>query len=278
MTEEHKQPSKEDVPYVTALLSKTVPSGNTIQSVKAVAIEKIVLPPQQLRHYFEPEKMQELVASLRQHGILDPLLVRPLDNQTYELVSGERRYRAAKAVEMQEVPVVVRQLSNEEALQIALIENLQREDLNPAEETQGIVQLLAIKLKMEAQDIPLLLYKMQHEAKGRIAQNVLGNSQGQVVQEVFRDLGLMSWKSFVSSRLPLLKLPAEILEALHQGKIAYTKAQVLAKVKAQEQRQALLEEVIAKTLSLAQIKQRITSNTVRLSQKPDRLRAIAQMY
>lgn len=236
-------------------------SQNTTETAILVAIEKIVLPQQQPRRYFEPQKMQQLVASVRQHGILAPLLVRPLDNQKYELVSGERRYRAAKVVEILEVPVIIRQLSNEEAMQIALIENLQREDLNPVEETEGILHLLAVKLKMQVREIAPLLYKMQHQAKGKIAQNVLGSSQGQVVQELFRGVGIISWESFVSSRLPLLNLPEEILEALRQGKIAYTKAQAIARVKDKEQRQALLEEALAQGLTLAQIKEWIASIT-----------------
>ena len=236
-------------------------SENTTETPILVAIEKIVLPQQQPRRYFEPQKMQQLVASVRQHGILAPLLVRPLDNQKYELVSGERRYRAAKVVEILEVPVIIRQLSNEEAMQIALIENLQREDLNPVEETEGILHLLAVKLKMQVREIAPLLYKMQHQAKGKIAQNVLGSLQGQVVQELFRGLGIISWESFVSSRLPLLNLPEEILEALRQGKIAYTKAQAIARVKDKEQRQALLQEALAQGLTLAQIKEWIGSIT-----------------
>ncbi|MFQ4144213.1 ParB/RepB/Spo0J family partition protein [Chlorogloeopsis sp. ULAP02] len=246
-------------PHITRWLNQTL--SNKIQTTTVVAIENILLPPAQIRHYFEPKKMQELVESIRQHGILEPLLVRSINNEMYELVSGERRYRAAKELQISQIPVIVRQLNDEEALQISLIENLQREDLNPVEETEGILQLLAIKLNLEIQNIPKLLYKMQHEAKHRNTQNVLGSEQGQAVLEVFRGLGLMSWESFVSSRLPLLNLSEEILIALRQGKIAYTKALVIARVKDKEQRQVLLEEAIAKTLSLSQIKERLVSLT-----------------
>lgn len=256
-------------------------SENTTETAKLVAIEKIVLPRQQPRRYFEPQRMQQLVASIRQHGILVPLLVRSLDNQKHELVSGERRYQAAKVVEMLEVPVLIRQLSNEEAMQFALIENLQREDLNPLDETEGILQLLAVKLEMQMQDIVPLLYKMQHQAKGRIAQNVLGSSNGQIVQEVFRGLGIISWESFVSCRLPLLNLPEEILEALRQGKIAYTKAQAIARIKEQEHRQVLLQEAIAQGLSLTQIKKCMSNITLtnssveKLSSLKNRVDAVA---
>jgi ParB family transcriptional regulator, chromosome partitioning protein len=222
-------------------------------------IESISLPASQPRRYFDPVKMEQLVQSVKTHGILENLLVRPIpdkENQ-YELVAGERRYQAAKGAGLKEVPVSIRELSSEQALQVSLVENLLREDLNPVEETEGILQLLAIRLSLKVDDIPSLLYKMQHEAKGNIAQNVLGNEQGQGIIAVFEELGQLSWESFASSRLPLLKLPPDILEALRAGQIEYTKAQAVARVKNQEQRLALLEEAITNDLSLSEIRTRV---------------------
>lgn len=222
-------------------------------------IDSISLPSSQPRRYFDPVKMEQLVQSIKTHGILENLLVCPLtdsENQ-YELVAGERRLRAAKEAGLKEVPVTIRELSAEQALQITLVENLLREDLNPVEETEGILQLLAIRLSLPVTDIPNLLYRMQHEAKGKVAQNVLGNEQGRTVMDVFEELGKLSWESFVSSRLPLLKLPSDILSALRAGKIEYTKAQVIARVKDQNTRQSLLDEVITKDLSLNEIRERV---------------------
>jgi ParB family transcriptional regulator, chromosome partitioning protein len=222
-------------------------------------IESISLPASQPRRYFDPVKMEQLVQSVKTHGILENLLVRPIpdkENQ-YELVAGERRYQAAKGAGLKEVPVSIRELSSEQALQVSLVENLLREDLNPVEETEGILQLLAIRLSLRVNDIKSLLYKMQHEAKGNTAQNVLGNEQGQGIIAVFEELGQLSWESFASSRLPLLKLPPDILEALRAGQIEYTKAQAVARVKNQEQRQALLEEAITNDLSLSEIRARV---------------------
>jgi ParB family transcriptional regulator, chromosome partitioning protein len=217
---------------------------------------------EQPRHYFDPEKLEQLVESIAQHGILEPLLVRPLNTNEYELVAGERRYRAALKLGLPKVPVVIRQLNDEEAIQLALIENLQREDLNPIEETEGVLQLLAFRLQMPVQAIPTLLYQMKNtlEKEADVRNNVIPNfrpDREQVIQSVFKDLGLMSWLSFTCNRLPLLNLPNEILDALRCGKIAYTKALAIARVKDEIQRQTLLDQTIEENLSLNQIRARI---------------------
>ncbi|WP_348249267.1 ParB/RepB/Spo0J family partition protein [Leptolyngbya sp. GB1-A1] len=225
---------------------------------QSLPISLITLSPSQPRRYFDPEKLRQLTESVRQHGVLEPVLVRPSRKKgAYELVAGERRFRAAQEVGLTDIPVTIRELSDEEALQLALVENLQREDLNPVEETEGILQLLALRLKIPPIDVPPLLYKMRNEAIGTVNQNVLINSEAQVVQAVFAEVGTITWESFATTRLPLLRLPPEILEALRGGKIAYTKAQAIARVKNDDQRKELLEEAISQDLSLNQIKDRI---------------------
>jgi len=232
----------------------------TPTSPEKLAINQISFPKQQPRRYFDPEKMEQLVLSIKEHGILEPLLVRSLEDLgKYELVAGERRYRAAKKAGLTEIPVVIRNLSDEQAIQIALVENLQREDLNPVEETEGVLQLLSLKLQMPTSDVPKLLYRMQHEAKGNVAHNVMGSDEGIAVQSVFVALGTMTWESFVNNRLPLLNLPQDVLEALRQGKIAYTKAQAIARVKDDWQREDLLDKAISQDLSLTQIKDQISA-------------------
>lgn len=225
---------------------------------QTLPIKSITLPASQPRRYFDPEKLRQLTESVRQHGILEPILVRPSQKEgLYELVAGERRFRAAQEVGLDTVPVTIRELSDEESLQLALVENLQREDLNPVEETEGILQLLALRLKIPSIDVPPLLYKMRNEAIGTVNQNVLINSESESVQAVFTEVGTITWESFVTSRLPLLRLPPEILEDLQSGKIAYTKAQAIARVKDDNQRKKLLEEAVAQNLSLSQIKEKV---------------------
>lgn len=227
-------------------------------SASSIPLTSIRLPTQQPRRYFDPEKLQQLAQSIQDHGILEPLLVRPLPDEPhcYELVAGERRYRAAQQLQLQDVPVVVRELSDAEALQLALIENLQREDLNPVEETEGILQLLAMRLELDIVDLPPFLHRLQHEQR-KASNNVVGNPELETVEGVFALLGSISWESFVNHRLPLLNLPPEILEALRQGRIAYTKAQVISRVKEVSSRQSLLEATIRENLSLREIRERI---------------------
>jgi ParB family chromosome partitioning protein len=238
------------------------PVEASAQAAEFVAIESIHLQEQQPRRYFDTHKLQSLVQSVKEHGILEPLLVRPKTDNQYELVAGERRYRAAKTANLSQVPVVIRELSESEALQLALVENLQREDLNPVEETEGVLQLLALKLNLTVEEATSRLYRMYNEVKGNVNSanpNVRVSEKDATVQSIFDSLGLMSWESFVKNRLPLLNLPPELKEALGRGEIAYTKAQAIARVKDEQERKALLEAALNEKLSLSQIKERIAS-------------------
>jgi len=234
---------------------------------QSLSVELITLPANQPRRYFDAEKLRQLTESIRQHGILEPILVRPTKGEKYELVAGERRFRAAQEVGLASVPVTIRELSDQDALQLALVENLQREDLNPVEETEGTLQLLALRLQIPVLDVPPLLYRMRNEVIGNTNQNVLINSDAQAVQAVFTELGTISWESFAASRLPLLRLPPVVLEALRSGKLAYTKAQAIARIKDDAQRKQVLEEAIAQNLSLTEIKAKIKE--LKLGSEPE---------
>lgn len=289
-----------------------------------VKLEDIVLPQQQPRRYFDPQALKELVESVKQHGILQPLLVRPLSKGKYELVAGERRYRAGQEALLEVAPVVVRELSDDQAFQLALIENLHREDLNPVEETEGILHLLAMRLNCDVEAVKSLLYRMKNayskeeqqspdsldesrrnvspnseqtetldnlsdnldsetESRRNVSPN-LNDEHSKTVEQVFESLGLMNWLSFTTKRLPLLNLPEDILIALREGKLEYTKAQALARVKDEEVRKQLLSGAITNDWSLSQIKEQIIANTPAdpsptpktPNQIPERLKDITQ--
>jgi len=226
-----------------------------------VSLDKIILPATQPRRYFDPQAMQSLLESVKSEGILQPLLVRPVGDK-YELVAGERRYRAAREANLTEVPITVREMSDEQAIQYALTENLQREDLNPIEETEGILDLLALRLRCNREEVCSLLYRMENEAKGKVTRNVSGNSEVEIIEKVFTELGKISWKSFIRTRLPLLKLPADILEALRSGLIEYTKSKEIAKLKSEEERAELLEAAISIPLSLSEIQREVKTKLI----------------
>ena len=222
-----------------------------------IAAITLPAPSLQPRRSFAPDKLEQLAISIKKLGILEPILVRQKASEEYELVAGERRYRAAKIAGREEVPVVVRELSDEEALHLSLIENLQREDLNPIDETEGILQLLSLKLKLSVREVVALLYRIEHEVKGVTAPNVMGSDSFKTICTVFNELGKFTWKSFVTNRLPLLKLPEDILSVVRAGSLEYTKAQAIARVKDDGKRQSLLEEATRENLSLSQLRERI---------------------
>ncbi|MGK7902711.1 MAG: ParB/RepB/Spo0J family partition protein [Hormoscilla sp.] len=251
-------------------------------SAIAVPLDQIELPPYQPRQHFDEESMEQLTASVKQHGILQPLLLRPVGKEQYELVAGERRYRAAKGASLTSVPAVIKELSAKEATELALLENLHREDLNAIEETEGILQLLALTLECEVEKVPQILYKLKHHVdklsrdSTESGQNILPKEEKasaekennigpflaqelEKVKSVFDSLNRMSWESFVKTRLSLLNLPADVLDAVRKNQLKYTKAQAIARVKDDEARGRLLSQAIASGWSLKQIKEQIKS-------------------
>lgn len=124
-------------------LSALLQENETAQGAPiSLAITEIVPNREQPRKQFDEEALSELADSIAQHGVLQPLLVRPMTDGTYQLVAGERRWRASRMAGLTEVPVVIREMDEQEAAAIALIENLQREDLNPIEEARGFRSLM----------------------------------------------------------------------------------------------------------------------------------------
>jgi len=225
-----------------------------------VNIDKIRLPAQQPRRYFDPEKLSQLVQSVKEHGILQPLLVRAVNGE-YELVAGERRLRAAKEAGLTEVPIITKELSDHQTLQIALLENLQREDLNPIEETEGILELLCMELDVNSGEVVSILNQAANAKKRGLDLTENVSRQLEIIESVLSGVGRFSAESFRTSRLPLLNLPDDVLEILRQGKIEYTKARAIAKLKDDGERRELLDKVINENLSLSEIKQLVKELT-----------------
>lgn len=162
-------------------------------STNTLPLSEIVPNKDQPRKTFDEAALDELADSIRQHGILQPLLVRPIATGGYQLVAGERRWRASKRAGLKEVPVVVKELSDTETMEIAIIENLQREDLNPIEEAEGLQALI----------------------------DKCGFTQEQVAVSVGKS------RPAIANSLRLLKLPSEVRDMAKNGEISAGHARAL---------------------------------------------------
>jgi len=186
--------------------------------VHTVRLASIVPSPLQPRKNFAPEALQELVDSIRQHGIIQPLIVRRLNGGTHELIAGERRWRAAQEVGLAEVPVIIRTASDLEVLELSLIENLQRTDLNPIEEAHGYARL----------------------------RDEFGMKQEEIALKVGRS------RAAVANALRLLDLHPQIQTWVGQDVVSVGHAKVLLGVKAIEEQLRLAETVLRRNASVRQ--------------------------
>jgi ParB family chromosome partitioning protein len=213
-----------------------------------------------VRYYYDQDKLREWAETdLKPNGVRTALWVRPMPGkpEDYELVAGLRRLTGCEIVGITEVPVKVFDWSDDEAYAAAFDENDRRQDFSKLEELDISLNLLAKKLGMEREDVISLLYRMDNQAKGKTTQSVLGNKNAQMVEEFFTARSLLTWQSFVATRLPLLKKPPEILDAIRSSRIDYTKAVEIARLKDIEHREALLEQTINQRLSLIEVKERV---------------------
>jgi len=186
--------------------------------VHKVRLASIVPSPLQPRKNFAPEALQELVDSIRQHGIIQPLIVRRLNGGTHELIAGERRWRAAQEVGLSEVPVIIRTANDLEVLELSLIENLQRTDLNAIEEAQGYARL----------------------------RDEFGMKQEEIAQKVGRS------RAAVANALRLLDLHPQIQTWVTQDVVSVGHAKVLLGVKALEEQLRLAETILRRNASVRQ--------------------------
>lgn len=166
---------------------------NEVQVKKTLRTAEIEPNRDQPRKYFSDEAIASLADSIREHGMLQPVLVRPLNSGGYQIVAGERRWRAARMLGMDEIPVNIRELSNTEAMQISLIENLQRENLNPVEEALGYKELI----------------------------ENYGMTQDKVAKTVGRS------RSAVANAVRLLSLPERVLKMVENGELSAGHAKAL---------------------------------------------------
>ncbi len=187
---------------------------------------------EQPRKTFDKEKISELSQSIIEHGIIQPLVVRK-SGKHYEIVAGERRWRAAREAELSVVPCIVRQFSDEENMLVAIIENMQREDLNPIEEAMGLEQMIS----------------------------AYGMTQEEVSKSVSKS------RPYITNTLRLLKLPEEIKALVSEGKISTGHARTLITVKNKTKQEELCKKIIKDGISVRDV-ERLASEEKKTRKKP----------
>jgi ParB family chromosome partitioning protein len=194
---------------ISAAPALRVPEAQNGEQVQLVSLGAIVPSPLQPRREFEREALAELVESIRQRGIIQPLIVRPREGQ-FELIAGERRWRAAKEVGLAEAPVIVRQATDLEVLELSLIENLQRAELNPIEEAQGYARLAG----------------------------EFGMRQEEIAQKVGKS------RAVVANAMRLLDLDPQVQTWVIQGLLSVGHAKALLGLKVHEEQRLLAEKIL----------------------------------
>lgn len=228
------------------------------QARQFIPRDRIVRDENQVRKYFDVEKLNGLAQTIAEEGILEDLAVYEIPDRPsyYQLVFGERRYRASGIAGLEKVPVrVIEKPDEKKLLKLQLIENKHHEDLNPVEEVEGALALLAAELEKPVEAVITLLKQMDNDVR-RASYNVIGQPESDVVIKLLEGLNI-KWRSFVLNQLPLLGLSPDVLAPIRQGKIEYTKALAISRLKDEEQRREVLQEAIAQNLSIRDIRDRI---------------------
>ena len=200
---------------INTRVASPTPALESGERVQLVALAQIIPTPLQPRTVFRDDHLDELVASIKEHGIIQPLIARKRGEQ-FELIAGERRWRAAQRAGLAEAPVIVREASDQDVLELALIENLQREDLNPIEEARAFARL-AHEFHLRQEDI---------------AQKVGKSRAG------------------IANSMRLLDLHQEVQSWLTQERISVGHAKVLLSVKERDDQALLAEEIIRRSLTV----------------------------
>lgn len=190
--------------------------STSIDKVMYININDIKPNDNQPRKHFNEEKIQELASSIIEHGIIQPLVLRKIDNERYEIVAGERRWRAARAAGLEKVPSIIRDFTDEENMVIAIIENMQREDLNSIEEAEGLRQMI----------------------------ETYGFTQEEVSRSVSKS------RPYITNALRLLKLPQNIQEKLANGQISPGHGRALLAAKDKQYQEKLCNRIINEGLSV----------------------------
>ncbi|MGP1371781.1 MAG: ParB/RepB/Spo0J family partition protein [Almyronema sp.] len=257
-------------------LATTPYSSSSVQTYPTTDFIPLRLPDglTQPRKYFDRLALDKLKTSIQKVGIQEPLLVRPASDGKLEIISGERRWRSATELNLAQLPALVKEFSDEEALEIALVANLMREDLNLVEESDSIVALIALRLKVNREQLPPLLFKVKNlrsryrysnaEIAAAMAQEqtensgILSEKAIADIDAIFAEFG-MTLESFTANRLTALqKMPEPLLEAVRRGKIGFSKADAIRRARLSEKMTSkLLQEAVTADLTKQELRAKI---------------------
>ena len=228
--------------------------------IRRVATTQMV-PGLNPRRSWSQEKYQQRKSSIQENGILETGLVRPVGRNQYEIVDGLLRWTIAKELGIPDMEVEVREMSDEEVESYAITQFVLREDLNLVDKTDAVLRLLARKLQDTPEAVVTLLNRAASERKSpERSGNVTRSKQWQTIEVILRGIGITP-ESFRTNWLPILKLPDDILQVIRDGRLEYTKAKVIGRVKNVSQRQQLLGDAISQNLSIREIRSRIDAIT-----------------
>jgi ParB family transcriptional regulator, chromosome partitioning protein len=199
-------------------------NGRATEGLRAIAIAQISPHPDQPRRHFDEEALDELAGSIGQRGVIQPIVVRPMDNGRFQIVAGERRWRAAQRAQLHEIPAIVRSLTERDVMALALIENLQREDLNPIEEARA--------------------YQRLAESEGL--------TQAEIAKMVDKS------RSHVANLQRLLALPESVMTHVEKGALSMGHARALIGV---EDAEDIAEAAIAKQMSVRDVEKLVRRKT-----------------
>ncbi|MCI0765409.1 ParB/RepB/Spo0J family partition protein [Bacillus sp. TL12] len=207
------------------------------EKIQEIALTELRPNPYQPRKSFQKEAIQELAASIKEHGILQPLIVRK-SIKGYEIVAGERRYRAAKEAHLETVPTVVRELNEQQMMEFALLENLQREDLNPMEEA------LAYQMLMDELNV----------------------TQEQLAKRLGKS------RPYIANYVRLLTLPSFVQEMIADGNLSMAHGRTLLTIKDEEQLKSLLKRIEKEGLNVRQLEQIVQQMHQRVSRETKKVK------
>lgn len=226
-----------------------------------ISLDRLISWSKQPRTYFSQEALVQLANSIQKNGLKHPLLVRAKESQ-YEVIAGDRRFQGAKIAQLDSVPCIIREMTDEEALEEALSENLDRENLNSIEVLNAILQLLSSKLELSEVEVCQLLKDMRNawehktdKSLGNVIQGIDEERQSLILQ-VFEQRGI-NWYSYTCNQLKLRDLPRDLYQAIASGKIEYSKGLKLKVITEQQEREKLLFEAIAQDWSHREITEKV---------------------